>query len=769
MSKKKKNKRIRQSNGGSKREFFNLDLPENTKRKIYGVIMFLIAIIISFSFFDKAGIGGGALMDFFSYLIGRAVFILPLLFVLGGLVFFSAKQENRPKKEQKLVIVGIFLCLLGITGIMELFGSISAVAENYGGVLGRALSSPLINFLGNWGAGVVFIAVVVIGGIILCQSSQFSILEAIKKMRKGRETETEEEVEEDEVNPQIFQKTGNAEFRVKQISQEKAPKAKPVLQEARALFSRKPKEEIAEQDKIEDKQEIAPESAYRLPPLDLLEKDSGVPNSGDVRANSSVIKRTLQNFDISVEMAEVNIGPTVAQYTLKPAEGVKLSRITALSNDLSMALATPSIRIEAPIPGRSLVGIEIPNSKRTKVGLKSLLEYPEFQNSAARLLFALGRDAAGNPVFDDIAKMPHMIVAGSTGSGKTICLNGIILSLLYKNSPTYLRFILIDPKRVEFPVYNDLPHLLSPVVYNAQKTVDVLKWLIGEMERRFDVLSENRVRDIIGYNEMVARQGAKGDEALEIMPYIVLIIDELADVMAARGRDVEAGIVRLAQMSRAVGIHLILATQRPSVEVITGLIKANVTSRIAFQVASQVDSRTILDLSGAEKLLGSGDMLYISSNTAKPKRAQGAYISEKEVKKSVDFIKSQISEQPVSEILDDIGPKEEGVTDIADVKIGVPVPPGLEEAMAEPQEQGLSEETEDDDPLYQEAKKVVIESKRASSSLLQRRLRIGYARAARLIDILEEKGVVGPGEGAKPREVFIKLEDEQDEQGFVKV
>jgi S-DNA-T family DNA segregation ATPase FtsK/SpoIIIE len=333
---------------------------------------------------------------------------------------------------------------------------------------------------------------------------------------------------------------------------------------------------------------------------------------------------------------------------------------------------------------------------------------------------------------------------------------------------------MIDPKRVEFPVYNDLPHLLTPIVYSAQKTVDVLKWLITEMERRFDILSESKVRNIIGYNQKVERQSPKqnsGDDALEPMPYIVLIIDELADVMAARGRDVEAGIVRLAQMSRAVGIHLILATQRPSVEVITGLIKANVTSRIAFQVASQIDSRTILDVSGAEKLLGAGDMLYVSSNTPRPKRAQGAYISEKEVKKSVDFIKSQSFEEPVSEILDEMEPKEEGRTDIVDVKTGVPVPPGLEKAMADRTEQDFSEESEDDDPLYKEAKKIVIESKRASSSLLQRRLRIGYARAARLIDILEEKGVVGPGEGAKPREVYIKLEDEQeiDEEGYMKV
>jgi S-DNA-T family DNA segregation ATPase FtsK/SpoIIIE len=762
MSKKKKNKKERQNGEGGKREFFRFDLAEQTKRKIYGVIMFLIAIIISFSFFDKAGIGGDALMKFFSYLIGRAVFILPLLFVLGGLVFFNIKQESGPKKEQKLIIGGIFLCLLGITGMMGIYSAVRAVSENYGGILGYFLSSPIIKFLGIWGGAVVFIAVVVIGAIILCQSLPFSIFDIIKK-RKGTEEQEDEEELEVEVNPQIFQKTGDAEFKVKQIAQEKTQLAKPVLQEARGLFSRKIKPDAVKQDREEDKKEIAPESAYCLPSLDLLERDSGVPFSGDVRANSAIIKKTLQNFDISVEMAEVNIGPTVAQYTLKPAEGVKLSRITALSNDLSMALATPSIRIEAPIPGRPLVGIEIPNKKRAKVGLKSLLEYPEFQNSSAHLVFALGRDAAGNPVFDDIAKMPHMIVAGSTGSGKTICLNGIILSLIYKNSPTFLRFIMIDPKRVEFPVYNDLPHLLSPVIYSAQKTIDVLKWLIGEMERRFDVLSENKVRNIIGYNEIAAKQAARQsavDETLEPMPYIVLIIDELADVMASRGRDVEAGIVRLAQMSRAVGIHLVLATQRPSVEVITGLIKANITSRIAFQVASQIDSRTILDVGGAEKLLGSGDMLYVSSNTARPKRVQGAYISEKEVKKAVDFIKSQITDKPLSDISDAIEPGERKEA----------VPTGLETALAEQPAQDFSE-SEDDDPLYEEAKRVVIESKRASSSLLQRRLRIGYARAARLIDVLEEKGVVGPGEGAKPREVFVKLEGEQevDEEGYMKV
>ena len=455
-----------------------------------------------------------------------------------------------------------------------------------------------------------------------------------------------------------------------------------------------------------------------------------MPSAGDIRINSAIIKRTLQNFDIQVEMSEVNIGPTVTQYTLKPAEGVKLSKITTLSSDLSLALAAHPIRIEAPIPGRPLVGIELPNRVRTTVRLRNLLEHPNFQNSAANLTLALGRDVAANPIFADLGRMPHLLVAGSTGTGKTICLNSVILSLLYQNSPETLRLILIDPKRVEFHIYNDLPHLLTPVIQDAQKSVNVLKWIVSEMERRFDVLSSVHARDIGSYNEMMQKEGSP------ILPYIVLVVDELADLMATRGREIEAGIVRLAQMARAVGIHLIVATQRPSVEVITGLIKANITSRITFQVASQVDSRTVLDMAGAEKLLGSGDMLFASAEASKARRIQGAYISDKEIKKVVKYIKDQAlgTEEPTIEITKDLEKTLEGGNG-SDFMSG----PG--------------------DPLFEEAKKMVIEAKKASASLLQRRLRVGYARAARLIDMLEENGIVGPGEGAKPREILIGLDN----------
>ena len=388
-----------------------------------------------------------------------------------------------------------------------------------------------------------------------------------------------------------------------------------------------------------------------------------------------------------------------------------------------------------------MVGIEVPNKTRKLVGLRDLIENQNFQ-AGPPLTLVLGKDVAGTPVFADLAKMPHLLVAGSTGSGKTVQLNSLVLSLIYKNSPEFLRFILIDPKRVEFSSYAGLPHLLAPVIFDATQAVNALKWLIGEMERRFDVLSEVKARDIASYNSRAA-------ERFDLMPYIVLIIDELADLMAAKGRDMEAAIVRLAQMARAVGIHLVVATQRPSVEVITGLIKANITSRITFQVASQVDSRTVLDTSGAEKLLGSGDLLYLSPELGKPRRLQSAFVSEKEVKKVVGYLKDQNPEAG-RQVLD---------KEILENHLALDLKSKIEAPIGEEPEGVLAGE----DSLYEEAKREVILAKKASASFLQRRLRVGYARAARLLDILEEKGVVGPGEGAKPREVYFDGQKSDDE------
>ncbi|MEK9168573.1 MAG: DNA translocase FtsK, partial [Patescibacteria group bacterium] len=462
------------------------------------------------------------------------------------------------------------------------------------------------------------------------------------------------------------------------------------------------------------------------PPLDLLKSSIEKPTSGDIRANANIIKRTLESFGIPVEMGEINIGPKVTRYTLKPAEGVKISRIMTLNQDLALALAAHPIRIEAPIPGKSLVGIEVPNKASALVRLGSLMAYPEFSGSGP-IGFVLGRDVNGEPIFADIDKMPHLLIAGTTGSGKSIAIHSLLISLLYKNSPQTLRLLLIDPKRVELSVYNNLPHLVSPVIINPKKAMAVFRWAIQEMDRRYEMLLKAGSRDVQSYNK-------KKPE--ELLPFILIVVDELADLMFSYGREIEGSIIRLAQMARATGIHLILSTQRPSVEVVTGLIKANITTRIALQLPSQVDSRTILDTAGAEKLLGGGDMLYVSSESSKPKRIQGAYITEEEVKKVTDFIR--------------------GNNDSFWEKEGMPILENGDSSNGAISEEALEKYSGDEeDELFDEAIRVVSEAKKASSSLLQRRLKIGYARAARLLDIMEDKGIVGPGEGAKPREVYI--------------
>jgi DNA segregation ATPase FtsK/SpoIIIE, S-DNA-T family len=692
-------------------------LPDEIKRLIWAAVLFVIAVIVFLSFFELAGAGGEFFIDVLVFLFGKARFAIPIFLILGGLALFGFKYKNKWP-----VALALILLTVGLSGTFEVFNH----ELRRGGWVGYLASWPLLKTFGAIATQLVFAALMLVGLAILWQF-------LYKPREKSEEDEGEVEIKTaDGGEGPSIRKIFGPKFKVKPL--EPIPQAEKPRQEERN----------SQELELKPRTESRLAQDYNFPPLDMLESDKGVPTAGDIRINSAIIKRTLQNFDIQVEMSEVNIGPTVTQYTLKPAEGVKLTRITSLSNDLSLALAAHPLRIEAPIPGRPLVGIEVPNSNRTVVRLKNLLEHQRFQNSASTLTLALGRDVAGSPVFADLSKMPHLLVAGSTGTGKTICLNTLITTLLYENSPETLRLILIDPKRVEFPVYNDLPHLLTPVIFDAQKSVNAFKWLIGEMERRFGVLSEAKARDINSYNEIMAKQGD------EMMPYIVLVVDELADLMASRGREIEAAIVRLAQMARAVGIHLVLATQRPSVEVITGLIKANITSRITFQVASQVDSRTILDTAGAEKLLGAGDMLFLSAEISKPKRTQAAYVSEKEVKKVVKYVKT---ENPSAAEETEENPEVTSDSQKED----------LTESLEKTLENGGAMDFMggEDDPLYEEAKKVVIESKKASASLLQRRLRVGYARAARLIDMLEEKGVVGPGEGAKPREIIGGFDGEE--------
>ncbi len=680
--------------------------------------MILLAVLMGLSFFNRAGIIGEYFIRGARLLIGETVFLIPLVFVLGGLVFLNTKYNLGHSGKARRVIWPIILASLFLTvGVSGILANFNPIVRN-GGWLGYLLNWPLLNYLGIWATEIIFLASIIIGIIIFWQF--------LRSPRLAGELTGEEKVKiEVAPKPSIIRKIFAPKFKVTEIS----PAAAETKSGDKQPVSLKMETKTSTGSRI---------FSYQPPPLDLLDPDRGVPTGGDTRVNASIIKKTLQNFSIEVAMGEVNTGPTVTQYTFKPAEGVKLSKITTLSNDLSLALAAHPIRIEAPIPGRALVGIEVPNKVRARIGLRNMLESPDFQKSAANLLIALGKDVAGIPFYADLARMPHLLVAGSTGTGKTIFLNSLILSLLYQPStniksagPENLRLILVDPKRVEFPAYHDLPHLLCPVIYNATQTVNALRWLTGEMERRFDVLAAAKSRDIGRYNEYALK------EEIEPMPFIVVVIDELADLMAAKGRDIEAGIVRLAQMARAVGIHLVVATQRPSVEVITGLIKANITSRVTFQLASQVDSRTVLDTAGAEKLLGAGDMLFSSAEIIKPKRIQAAYISDKEVRKVIGYINSKNGEfEPKTEVE-------------AELMQELDKTPSDEQSTSTGS--GFSG---DEDPIYEEAKKLVIETKKASASFLQRRLRLGYARAARILDILEERGVVGPADGAKPRDVY---------------
>jgi len=713
-NKRKKNKR----QVSKKREFASFSLSDETKRYIFGVVFFAIAAIFSLSFFEKAGIAGKFLFNFSSLLTGKAVFMLPFIFVLSGLAFL----KSRYKEVLKALILAILICIVGISGVLESWKQ----GEMKGGWIGYIFTWPFLKFFDVWVTRVVFSFILLSGGLIF----RHLLIEPGSKEKPSLEPEKKKS----SWMKKIFSSAPS--FQTQTIEPKPVKKEKKIIKEPPLEFKAKPlKRRVSVFEKY-----------YKTPPFDLLGLTKEKPSGGDVETNMAIIKKTLESFDIPVEMADYRVGPTVTQYSLKPAEGIKLSRITSLANDLALALATHPIRIEAPIPGKSLVGVEVPNKVRSFVRLRELIENPQFQNSPYNLTFCLGKDVAGTPVYTNLERMPHLLVAGSTGTGKTIFLNSLILSLIYRNSPDSLKFLLIDPKRVEFTVYHELPHLLCPPIVESSRAVNALKWLIGEMERRFKLLAEKKSRNILSYNRKAL------DNKSEYLPYIVLIVDELADLMVAKGRDVETAIVRLAQMARAVGIHLVVATQRPSVEVITGLIKANITSRVTFQVASQVDSRTVLDMAGAERLLGLGDMLFISNEIVKPKRIQGAYVSEKEVKKVVEWIKSSYEEALGEEASEDESLKQD-----------------LAEALdrdLEAHQDGFEETGSVDDPLYEEAKRVILQYRRASASLLQRKLRIGYARAARIIDMLEEKGVVGPSRGAKPREIYISEADENSSGDF---
>lgn len=680
---------------------------------------FALALITILAYWGRAGALGRIIFDALTVAVGKAYFLAPLTFVLTAFsLFFSFRRHF-----YAATFIGAGAFLVSVLALVELF-----FKNNTGGWIGYFANWPLEKIFDFWAALVIESALLIVSILIMANIPLW----------KPREEEEKSVSAESKEPSQTLGAIADAVGALKNaaLKKDEPPQqtASSVMVETKEAKPREGEDEFAISGKARRRA-----TAYAFPPLSLLADDKGTPSSGDIRANANIIKRTLLNFGIDVEMGEVSVGPTVTQYTLKPAEGVKISRILALQNDLSLALAAHPIRIEAPIPGKSFVGIEVPNRSIALVGLRSLLDNPILRDSSSPLIFALGRDVAGAPVYANLAKMPHLLVAGSTGAGKSVAIHSIITSLLYSNPPEMLKFLMIDPKRVELAAYIGIPHLLTSPITDGKKTIAALRWAVKEMERRYEALAAEGVRDLVGYNDAVLKRN-KEDEA--VMPYLVIMIDELADLMVSYPREVEGSIIRLAQMARAVGIHLVVSTQRPSVEVITGLIKANITSRIAFQVASQVDSRTILDVAGAEKLLGNGDMLFLAGDTAKPRRIQGGFVSEGEVQKIVKFIREQV---------DASAPAPEGASeeDIFDARISNALADALD----------TDEDYGDDDPLYEEARKTVISAGKASASYLQRRLKIGYARAARLLDILEERGVIGPGEGAKPREILISKED----------
>ncbi len=714
-----------------------INLNPEVSQGLLAILLFVVAGLSILSFFNMAGVAGIFIDSTLALIFGSVRYVFPLMLITIAVLLIKDLEYNYRHTHT----IGAFLFFLSFNGLIHiqkpLINLISEATQGYaGGLFGLALSWPLLKYVGYWGGLMILIGLLLISVIFLFNTTLAQIVEINKKffMMLGwggqqivaffasfKNGKSEEPVKFSIKGDFAYAEDENEE----NADEEERVFSKKVIDDEDEESEEIPEE--AEKPEIVEKEEIVMEkpdySDFKLPAVDLLFTSKSKPTSGDIKGNAETIKDTFQNFGIEVDMGEVRVGPTVTQYSMKPAKGVKLTRITTLSNDLALALAAHPIRIEAPIPGQSLVGIEVPNEKVAMVTLKELLESQEFKERGHNLMIALGKDVAGKVWFADLPKMPHLLVAGATGSGKTVCINTIILSLLYQNTPETLRFIMVDPKRVELTLYNGIPHLLTPVITDPAKTVNALKWTIGEMERRFDTLAKAGCRDIISYNKT----------AEEKFPYIVFIIDELADLMATAASEVEAGIIRVAQMARAVGIHLIVATQRPSVEVITGLMKANIPARIAFSVASLIDSRTILDCSGAEKLLGRGDMLYLTADLSKPKRVQGAFVSEEEMKRVVKSIKG-----------DNLPTYDESIVS----KNGNTGTGGTVNLFG-----GASD---DQDSLFDEAKRTVIESGKASASLLQRRLRVGYARAARLLDELEEAGIVGAADGAKPREVFTE-------------
>ncbi len=732
----------------------SLDLDSDTKKGIFIIFILALGALSLLGLFDKAGLIGEYLKSGITFLFGWGKWLIPIMLLgWGYLLYDEGRFEVRAKNY-----IGSFLFIFSFHALLFLFvrrdlwdQGLSAGAG--GGYIGLILANALINLMGFFASLFTVFCLLLVSIMVAFDTSLIRMfgpesffakimypLHFLLRKVFGIKSEDREETEEDQPSEEESEEENEEEEEENEEEEESDDEENNEDEEDNEEESEENLRDEESEEEEEEKEifiskpiekKTLDDLWWQTPtgidfeiPLSLLESKGGKPTSGDIEENKEIIKRTLANFNIPVDMGAVSVGPTVTQYTFKPSEGVKLSKITNLSNDLALALASHPIRIEAPIPGKSLVGVEVPNQVKAVVSLKEVLNSKSYKERKNNLFLALGKDVAGGTWLSDIGKMPHLLVAGATNSGKSVCLNSIIISLMYQNTPDDLRFIMVDPKRVEMTAYDNLPYLLTPVITDVSKTINALKWCLNEMDQRYDVLHKVGTKNIQNYNERAKIK----------MPYIIFIIDELADLMVTASKDIEGAIIRLAQMARAVGIHLILATQRPSVDVITGLIKANMPARIAFSVASGTDSRTILDTLGAEKLLGRGDMLFQTAEISKPVRLQGAFLSEAEIERIAKYIIKKGGK----------GKYQENITERQKVNgIG-----GV----------GLDGTNGDEDELLSEAKEAVVNMGRASASLLQRKLRIGYARAASILDQLEEIGVIGPSRGAKPRDILLSKE-----------
>lgn len=712
-------------------------LPAGFWSQIGAVALAALAVLFVVAWF---GVGGPVLewlQSFTLATVGWSVYVLPLLFIYIAIEIFRSENNRLPV----VLYMSGFALVLWFSG---LFGLLGDPTRQTGGFFGKTLNDGVLAMVDSGVAIFIYVLLIFLTTIFILKVSPFVLIGKLWELMKTRSEEREQKE-----NVKIMKRAAEVDVKGGEFKLNAGvPVADPGESKQRSSFRGSVQQDKAAEAKTALVSVSDPN--WKSPSIELLEKKQNPADAGDVQGNAQIIKDTLGEFSIDVDMEGANIGPKVTQYTLKPPSGVKLTRIAALETNIALNLAAQSLRIEAPIPGQRAVGIEVPNKRAADVRLRGILESKQWTGTAEPLGFAIGKDISGEAVVGQLNKMPHLLIAGQTGSGKSVMINTLLTSLLYRNSPSDMKLILVDPKQVEMAPYEDIPHLLTPVITEPEKTVSALKWAVNEMERRYKLLAEEKLRDIKSYNQMINNKSSRAkkipvtdDEEttphnLEdgAMPYIVIVIDELADLMMVAAKDVEALIVRLAQKARAVGIHLVLATQRPSVNVITGLIKANVPARIAFTVASQVDSRTILDVVGAEKLLGMGDMLLKTAELPKPKRIQGAWVMDEEVLKITDHLRMQSAPQYNDEI------------------VSQPVQLNGKGGVV------MDMNSEGGDDMYNDAMRVVIESRKASTSLLQRRLRIGYARAARIIEEMEEQGVIGPADGSRPRDVLISSMDE---------